>query len=70
MKGVYMTDKICSSGISWQQQMRDGIRLCVEACQANDDWTKCHNDCDFDEWCTILMNHGSIDPFVGLAYKK
>ena len=62
-----MTDKQCSSGLSWQQQMREGMRLCIEACRANEWWTKCYNECPFSDWCDALMDAGVIDPFVGLG---
>lgn len=52
--------------MSWQQKMKDGIKLCMEACQENTDWTKCHNECEFDEWCTTLMDAKVIDPYKGI----
>lgn len=53
--------------MDWQKKMLEGMRLMLEACGENNQWSNCYR-CPFDEYCTALMDADEIDSFMGLDW--
>lgn len=54
--------------MNWAQKMLEGMRLIREACDSNEEWSKC-DKCPFDKYCTALMEVDLIDPFEGVNWE-
>lgn len=52
----------------WQEEMKFAMKMMKSACAKNEDWDSCCN-CPFDEYCTILMSSGGIDPYKGIDWE-
>lgn len=38
----------------WARKIDEGMRLIIDGCKGNNDWTACHRECPFDEFCTSI----------------
>lgn len=47
--------------MDWVEKMKVAMLRVQEACQTNDKWSNCQN-CPFDEYCTVLLEHGFGEP--------
>lgn len=54
--------------MDWQKKMLEGMRLMLEACGENNQWSNCPRRCPFNDYCTALMDASAIDPLTGLDW--
>ena len=40
--------------MDWENKIIKGMRLIIEGCKGNSDWTVCHDKCPFDIFCTSI----------------
>ena len=40
--------------MNWELKIAEGMRLIIEGCKGNSDWTKCHAKCPFDVFCNSI----------------
>ena len=45
----------------WTAKIEEGMRLIVEGCKGNHDWTKCNDCCLFNDFCTSIWKDNDHD---------
>ena len=47
--------------MNWEEKVQAGMKLIIEGCKENTDWTKCCSNCPFDDFCSAIWGCKDFD---------